>query len=167
MLALSYRGPDRLRIEEKPEPRIEHPNDVILRVTRATVCGSDLHLYHGYVPDTRVGDTFGHEFTGVVVEVGSSVETLQRGDRVVVPFNIACGTCFFCQRGLTSSCSNTNPCSTLTGGVYGYSHITGGYAGGQAQRVRVPFADVGPMKSMRAPLIHTSQIIVFPVGEPS
>jgi len=146
MLALSYRGPDRLRVEEKPDPRILHPNDVVLRVTRATVCGSDLHLYHGYVPDTRVGDTFGHEFTGVVHELGSSVQTLKRGDRVVVPFNIACGTCFFCQRGLTSSCSNTNPCSTLTGGVYGYSHITGGYAGGQAQRVRVPFADVGPMK---------------------
>jgi threonine dehydrogenase-like Zn-dependent dehydrogenase len=146
MLALSYRGPDRLRVEEKPEPRIEHPNDVILRVTRATVCGSDLHLYHGYVPDTRVGDTFGHEFTGVVEELGSSVETLKRGDRVVVPFNISCGTCFFCERGHTSCCSNTNPCSTLTGGIFGYSHITGGYDGGQAQQVRVPFADVGPMK---------------------
>ncbi len=146
MLALSYRGPDRLRMEEKREPRIEHPNDVVLRVTRAAVCGSDLHLYHGYVPDTRVGATFGHEFTGVVEEVGSSVETLSRGNRVVVPFNIACGTCFFCQRGRTSGCESTNPSSTLTGGIFGYSHTTGGYEGGQAELVRVPFADVGPMK---------------------
>lgn len=146
MLALSYRGPDRVRIEQKPEPRVEHPNDVILRVTRATICGSDLHLYHGLVPDTRVGMTFGHEFTGVVEELGPSVENLRRGDRVVVPFNIACGTCFFCERGLTSSCENTNPCSTLAGGIFGYSHTSGGYDGGQAERVRVPFADVGPMK---------------------
>jgi threonine dehydrogenase-like Zn-dependent dehydrogenase len=146
MLALSYRGPDRVLIEEKPDPRIEHPNDVILRVTRAAICGSDLHLYHGFVPDTRVGSTFGHEFTGVVEEVGSSVETLKVGDRVVVPFNIACGTCFFCQRERTSVCENTNLKSSLVGGVYGYSHITGGYDGGQAERVRVPFADVGPMK---------------------
>lgn len=146
MLALTYRGPDRVRMEQKPDPRIEHPNDVILRVTRAAICGSDLHLFHGYVPDTRVGDTFGHEFTGVVEELGSSVERLSRGDRVVVPFNIACGTCFFCQRGLTSACEATNPCSTLMGGTFGYSHITGGYEGGQAERVRVPFADIGPMK---------------------
>jgi threonine dehydrogenase-like Zn-dependent dehydrogenase len=146
MLALSYRGPDRVLIVEKPDPRIEHPNDVILRVTRAAICGSDLHLYHGFVPDTRVGSTFGHEFAGVVEEVGSSVETLKCGDRVVVPFNIACGTCFFCQRERTSVCENTNPKSSLVGGVYGYSHITGGYDGGQAERVRVPFADVGPMK---------------------
>jgi threonine dehydrogenase-like Zn-dependent dehydrogenase len=146
MLALSYRGPDRVHIEEKPDPRIEHPNDVILRVTRAAICGSDLHLYHGFVPDTRVGSTFGHEFTGVVEEVGSSVENLKLGDRVAVPFNIACGTCFFCQRERTSLCENTNPKSSLVGGVYGYSHITGGYDGGQAERVRVPFADVGPMK---------------------
>ncbi|MFT3770670.1 MAG: zinc-dependent alcohol dehydrogenase [Minicystis sp.] len=146
MLALTYRGPGRVQVVEKREPKIEHPNDVVLRVTRAAICGSDLHLYHGYVPDTRVGDTFGHEFTGVVEEVGSSVQTLRKGDRIVVPFNIACGTCFYCERGLTSVCENTNPCSTLVGGVYGYSHTTGGYDGGQAQRVRVPFADVGPMK---------------------
>lgn len=146
MLALTYRGPDHVRVMEKAEPRIEHPNDVILRVTRAAICGSDLHLYHGYVPDTRVGSVFGHEFTGVVEEVGGSVESLVRGDRVVVPFNIACGTCFFCERGLTANCENTNPSSTLAGGIFGYSHTTGGYDGGQAERVRVPFADVGPMK---------------------
>jgi threonine dehydrogenase-like Zn-dependent dehydrogenase len=146
MLALSYRGPSRVCIENKVEPRIEHPNDVVLRVTRATICGSDLHLYHGYIPDTRVGCTFGHEFTGVVEEVGPSVENLACGDRVVVPFNIACGTCFFCQRELTSVCENSNPLSTLAGGIFGYSHTTGGYEGGQAEFVRVPFADIGPMK---------------------
>jgi threonine dehydrogenase-like Zn-dependent dehydrogenase len=146
MLALTYRGPNRVRVEEKREPRIEHPNDVILRVTRAAICGSDLHLYHGYIPDLRVGTTFGHEFTGVVEEVGSSVEHVRRGDRIVVPFNISCGTCFFCERELTSCCENTNPSSNMTGGIFGYSHTTGGYDGGQAQLVRVPFADVGPMK---------------------
>ncbi|WP_437276724.1 zinc-dependent alcohol dehydrogenase [Sorangium sp. So ce375] len=146
MLALTYHGPRLVRIEESPEPRIQHPNDVVLRVSRATICGSDLHLYHGYVPDTRVGSIFGHEFTGVVEELGPSVQTLKRGDRVVVPFNIACGTCFFCQRERTSACENTNPLTTITGGIFGYSHTTGGYQGGQAERVRVPFADVGPMK---------------------
>jgi threonine dehydrogenase-like Zn-dependent dehydrogenase len=146
MLAVSYQGKGRVRVEKKPEPRIQHPNDVILDITRTAICGSDLHLLHGLVPDTRVGCTFGHEFAGIVDEVGPSVASLKRGDRVVVPFNIACGTCFFCQRGLTSACENTNPCSTLTGGVFGYSHTTGGYEGGQAERVRVPFADVGPMK---------------------
>lgn len=146
MLALTYHGPKRVRVEENPEPRIEHPNDIVLRVTRATICGSDLHLYNGYIPDTRVGTIFGHEFTGVVEEIGTSVVSLKRGDRVVVPFNIACGTCFFCQRERTSLCENTNPMTKLVGGVFGYSHTTGGYQGGQAELVRVPFADVGPMK---------------------
>ncbi|WP_437597134.1 zinc-dependent alcohol dehydrogenase [Sorangium sp. So ce590] len=146
MLALTYHGPKNVRVEENREPRVQHPNDVVLRVSRATICGSDLHLYHGYVPDTRVGTIFGHEFTGVVEELGASVQTLKRGDRVVVPFNIACGTCFFCQRERTSACENTNPLTTLASGIFGYSHTTGGYQGGQAERVRVPFADVGPMK---------------------
>jgi threonine dehydrogenase-like Zn-dependent dehydrogenase len=146
MLALSYRGPGRVRVERKPEPKIEHPNDVLLRVTRTAICGSDLHLYHGLVPDTRVGCTFGHEFTGVVEEVGPSVQSLTRGDRIVVPFNVSCGTCFFCQRGLTANCENTNPSSEIASGVFGYSHTTGGFEGGQAEYVRVPFADVGPMK---------------------
>jgi threonine dehydrogenase-like Zn-dependent dehydrogenase len=146
MLALTYRGKGRVRVEKKPEPRLEHPNDIILKVTRTAICGSDLHLFHGLVPDTRVGCTFGHEFAGVVEELGSDVQSLARGDRVVVPFNVACGTCFFCQRGYTSACENTNPCSSLTGGCFGYSHTTGGYEGGQAEYVRVPFADVGPMK---------------------
>lgn len=146
MLATTYRGKGRIRVEQKPEPRIEHPNDIILRVTRTAICGSDLHLLHGLVPDTRVGCTFGHEFAGVVDEVGPSVSSLVRGDRVVVPFNIACGTCFYCQRGLTGCCDNTNPCSTIGGAAFGYSHTTGGYEGGQAELVRVPFADIGPMK---------------------
>jgi threonine dehydrogenase-like Zn-dependent dehydrogenase len=144
MKAMVYRGPYKVRVEEKDIPKIEHPNDAIVRVTTAAICGSDLHLYHGMMPDTRVGTTFGHEFIGVVEEVGSSVENLQRGDRVMVPFNIYCGSCFFCARGLYSNCHNVNPNATAVGGIYGYSHTTGGYDGGQAEFVRVPFADVGP-----------------------
>ena len=146
MRAVSYRGPSRLRVIDKPEPRVEDPGDAIVRVTRTAICGSDLHLYHGYVPDTRVGATFGHEFTGVVTEVGFAVEGLAPGDRIVVPFNIACGHCFFCARELYSACESSNPHSDLMGGVFGYSHTTGGYEGGQTEYVRVPFADVGPMK---------------------
>src|SRR5947209_14570910 len=146
MRALSYEGPYKVKIARKPDPAIEHPNDVVLRVTRSAICGSDLHLLHGFVPDTRVGCTFGHEFAGVVERVGPSVESLVVGDRVVVPFNISCGTCFFCQRGLTGNCERTNPSSSVASGVYGYSHTTGGFEGGQAELVRVPFADVGPMK---------------------
>jgi threonine dehydrogenase-like Zn-dependent dehydrogenase len=139
-----YRGPYKVRVEEKDIPAIEHPNDAIVRVVRAAICGSDLHLYHGMMPDTRIGHTFGHEFIGVVEQIGSSVQNLQVGDRVMVPFNVYCGTCFFCARGLYSNCHNVNPNATAVGGIYGYSHTTGGYDGGQAQYVRVPFADVGP-----------------------
>ncbi len=146
MLALSYQAPRRLAVVDKPKPRIEHPNDAIVRVTRAAICGSDLHLYHGLVPDTRVGATFGHEFTGEVVEAGPSVRTLRHGDRVAVPFNIACGTCFYCSRGLFGDCESSNPSNSLAAGIFGYSHTTGGYDGGQAEYVRVPFADVGPIK---------------------
>ncbi|WP_242342498.1 zinc-dependent alcohol dehydrogenase [Anaeromyxobacter terrae] len=145
MRALVYEGPYRVRVRDKPDPRIEHPDDVILRVTRAAICGSDLHLFHGMVPDTRVGTTFGHEFTGVVEEIGPSVRGVRPGDRLVVPFNISCGTCFYCERGLYGDCESTNPMNDLASGVFGYSHTTGGYDGGQAQYVRVPFADVGPM----------------------
>jgi len=146
MRAMVYRGPYRVRVEEKPMPRIEHPNDAIVRVELAAICGSDLHLYHGLMPDTRVGHTFGHEFVGTVEEVGPSVESLQRGDRVMVPFNIFCGSCYFCARGLYSNCHNVNPNATAVGGIYGYSHTSGGYDGGQAEFVRVPFADVGPSR---------------------
>ncbi|MFJ6653943.1 zinc-dependent alcohol dehydrogenase [Microbacterium sp. NPDC091313] len=145
MKAMEYRGPYRVGVADKPDPVIEHPNDAIVRVELAAICGSDLHLYHGMMPDTRIGHTFGHEFIGRVVEIGSSVQNLQVGDRVMVPFNIYCGSCFFCARGLYSNCHNVNPNATAVGGIYGYSHTTGGYDGGQAELVRVPFADVGPM----------------------
>jgi len=141
MLAMTYRGPYRVRVDDKPMPQIEHPRDAIVRVTRACICGSDLHLYHGLVPDTRVGQTFGHEFIGVVAEIGPDVQNLQVGDRVVVPFNIFCGECYFCRKGLFGNCHNTNPNATAAGGIYGYSHTTGGYDGGQAEYVRVPCAD--------------------------
>jgi len=144
MKAMVYRGPYKVRVEEKDIPRIEHPNDAIVRVRLAAICGSDLHLYHGMMPDTRIGHTFGHEFIGEVVEVGSSVERLTAGDRVMVPFNIYCGSCYFCSRGLYSNCHNVNPNATAVGGIYGYSHTCGGYDGAQSEYVRVPFADVGP-----------------------
>ncbi|RUR00895.1 zinc-dependent alcohol dehydrogenase [Labedella endophytica] len=144
MRAMTYRGPYKVRTEEKDRPKIQHSNDAIVRVTRAAICGSDLHLYHGLMPDTRVGTTFGHEFIGVVEEIGSSVENLSIGDRVMVPFNVYCGSCWFCARGLYSNCHNVNPNATAVGGIYGYSHTAGGYDGGQAEFVRVPFADVGP-----------------------
>jgi S-(hydroxymethyl)glutathione dehydrogenase/alcohol dehydrogenase len=146
MLAMNYRGPYRVRIENKPLPIIEHPQDAIIRVTRSCICGSDLHLYHGMVPDTRIGSTFGHEFTGIVEEVGPEVPNLSVGDHVLVPFNIACGKCHFCKQGLFGNCHESNAQATAVGGIYGYSHTAGGYDGGQAEYVRVPYADVGPLK---------------------
>ena len=144
MLAMNYRGPYRVRAVQKAEPEIEHPNDAIVRVTRSCICGSDLHLSHGLGPDPRVGTTFGHEFTGIVEDIGPSVKNLKRGDHVLVPFNIFCGSCYFCKKELFSNCHNVNPEATAVGGIYGYSHTTGGYDGGQAEFVRVPMADVGP-----------------------
>lgn len=145
MLAMNYRGPYRVRLDKnKSEPEILHPGDAIVRVTRSCICGSDLHIYHGLVPDTRVGMTFGHEFTGEVVEVGSGVQKLKVGDRVLVPFNIACGSCPFCKQELYGNCHESNPMATAVGGIFGYSHTAGGYDGGQAEYVRVPYADVGP-----------------------
>lgn len=141
MLAMQYRGPYRVRVVDKPEPKIEHPKDAVVRVTRACICGSDLHLYHGLVPDTRVGSTFGHEFVGIIEEIGSDVQNVKVGDRVLVPFNVFCGECYFCQKGLFSSCHNVNPHATAMGGMFGYSHTAGGYDGGQSEYVRVPFAD--------------------------
>jgi len=146
MLAMNYRGPFRVRLDRnKPYPEILHPQDAIVRVTRSCICGSDLHLYHGLVPDTRVGTTFGHEFTGVVEEVGPQVQNLKVGDHVLVPFNIACGMCPFCRQELYGNCHESNPQATAVGGIFGYSHTAGGFDGGQAEYVRVPYADVGPM----------------------
>ncbi len=144
MKAMTYRGPQRVRIDEKPMPEILHPQDAIVRVTRSCICGSDLHLYNGNVPDTRVGTTFGHEFVGIVEEVGSEVQKLKVGDQVLVPFNIACGQCAFCKQELYGNCHEANPEATAVGGIFGYSHTAGGYDGGQAEYVRVPYADVGP-----------------------
>jgi len=143
---MNYRGPQRVRIDHKPMPEILHPQDAIVRVTRSCICGSDLHLYNGNVPDTRVGETFGHEFIGVVEEIGAEVQKLQVGDQVIVPFNIACGKCVFCQQELYGNCHESNPQATAVGGIFGYSHTAGGYNGGQAEYVRVPYADVGPTK---------------------
>ncbi|RYY65326.1 MAG: glutathione-dependent formaldehyde dehydrogenase [Chitinophagaceae bacterium] len=145
MLAMNFRGPFRVRADRnKPMPEILHPQDAIIRVTRSCICGSDLHLYHGLVPDTRVGMTFGHEFTGVVEEVGPEVTNIKVGDQVLVPFNIACGSCPFCKQELFGNCHESNTQATAVGGIFGYSHTAGGYDGGQAEYVRVPYANVGP-----------------------
>ena len=152
MRAVCWYGPGDVRVEHVAEPAILNPRDAIVRVTRSAICGSDLHLFGGFIPGMKSGDILGHEFMGEVVEVGKE-STLKRGDRVVVPFAIACGRCFFCQRELWSLCDNSNPSApTLEklygyagGGVFGYSHLYGGYAGGQAEYVRVPFADVGAL----------------------
>jgi threonine dehydrogenase-like Zn-dependent dehydrogenase len=141
---MNYRGTRRIRVDQKPLPQILHPEDAIVRVTRACICGSDLHLYNGNVPDTRVGMTFGHEFVGEVVEIGAEVTKIKVGDQVLVPFNIACGKCVFCQQGLFGNCHESNSQATAVGGIFGYSHTAGGYDGGQAEYVRVPYANVGP-----------------------
>ncbi|MGI4755627.1 MAG: zinc-dependent alcohol dehydrogenase [Janthinobacterium lividum] len=154
MKAVCWMGTGKVEVQTVEDPKIINPGDAILRITRTAICGSDLHLYDGYIPTMESGDILGHEFMGIVEEVGSEVKKLKRGDRVVVPFTIACGNCFFCQKDLWSLCDNTNPnahvCETMYGysgsALFGYSHIYGGYAGGQAQYVRVPFADVGPIK---------------------
>lgn len=146
MLAMNYRGPHRVRLDrDKPIPEILHPDDAIVKVLRSCICGSDLHLYHGLVPDTRIGSTFGHEFIGEIVEIGSGVKNVKIGDRVMVPFNIACGKCAFCKQELYGNCHESNPEATAVGGIFGYSHTAGGYDGGQAEYVRVPYADVGPV----------------------
>jgi threonine dehydrogenase-like Zn-dependent dehydrogenase len=154
MKAVCWYGTGDVRIERVPDPVIVNSRDAIVRVTTTAICGSDLHLFNGVIPTMHRGDILGHEFMGEVVETGSAVPNLRSGDRVVVPFPIACGNCFFCARGDWSLCDNSNPnarmAETLYGysgaGLFGYSHMYGGYAGGQAQFVRVPFADVGPLK---------------------
>lgn len=154
MKANCWYGAREVRVDDVPDPKILNPRDAILRVTSTAICGSDLHLYDGYIPAMMRGDILGHEFMGEVVEVGRDVKNLKVGDRVVNPFPIACGGCYFCQESLYSLCENSNPNAWMaeklwghsTGGFFGYSHLVGGYAGGQAQFARVPFADVGPIK---------------------
>jgi len=154
MRALCWNGTHKVRVENVPDPEILNPRDAIIKITSTAICGSDLHLYDGYIPAMKPGDILGHEFMGEVVDIGKGVENLKKGDRVVVPFTIACGRCYFCQKSLWSLCDNSNPDAWIAEGMYGftgsglfgYSHIYGGYAGGQAEYARVPFADVGPIK---------------------
>src|SRR5687767_12269462 len=156
MRALTWQGKQDVRVETVPDPEIVNPRDAIIRITSTAICGSDLHLYDHYIPRMKGGDILGHEFMGEVVEVGSGNRKLKVGQRVVVPFVIACGSCFFCQKQQFAACDNSNPAdkadtSELGFGypmaaAFGYSHLTGGYAGGQAEYARVPFADVGPIK---------------------
>jgi threonine dehydrogenase-like Zn-dependent dehydrogenase len=154
MRANCWMGRNRVEVQDVPDPKILNRRDAIVRITSSAICGSDLHLYDGYVPTMERGDILGHEFMGEVVEVGPGVDNLQLGDRVVVPFPIACGACLQCEAGMYSACENSNPNAGMaekmwghaTAGIYGYSHLTGGFAGGQAQYARVPFADVGPLK---------------------
>src|SRR5439155_17953748 len=154
MKALVWHGTNDVRVEHVPDPTILNPRDAIVKVTTTAICGSDLHLLDGYIPTMQAGDILGHEVMGEVVEVGTANAKLHVGDRVVVPFTIACGGCFFCERQMWSLCDNSNPNAWIaeqlygyaTSGLFGYLHLTGGYAGGQAQYARVPFADVGPLK---------------------
>ncbi|RKN15383.1 glutathione-dependent formaldehyde dehydrogenase [Micromonospora musae] len=154
MKATAWMGRDSVKVIDVPDPTILSPRDAIVRISTTAICGSDMHLYHGYIPAMRKGDILGHEFMGEVVEVGPQVRNLRPGDRVVVPFPIACGHCISCQRGLYSVCENSNPNAGIAekimghspAGIFGYSHLLGGYAGGQAEYARVPFADVGPLK---------------------
>ena len=154
MKANCWLGKHKMQVLEVPDPKLLNSRDAIVRITSTAICGSDLHLYNGFVPTMQKGDIVGHEFMGEVVEIGPGVKNLKAGDRVVVPFPIACGSCFFCKRGLTSVCENTNPNAVLAekmwghspAGIFGYSHLLGGFAGGQAEYARVPFADVGPIK---------------------
>lgn len=153
MKALCWHGTHDVRIDNVPEPKLLHPRDAIVKVARTAICGSDLHLYDHYIPTMKDGDILGHEFAGEIVDLGPEVENLKIGDRVVVPFPIACGECFFCRREEYSLCDTSNPNQIAEklygyspGGLFGYSHMMGGYPGGQAEYVRVPFADVGPLK---------------------
>src|SRR5215213_956355 len=154
MRANCWHGREDMRVEQVSDPKILNRRDIIVRITLSAICGSDLHLYNGFIPTMQRGDIVGHEFMGEVVEVGPDVKNLKVGDRVVVPFPIACGACFFCKQEMYSLCENSNPNALMAEkmwghspcGIFGYSHLTGGFAGGQAEYVRVPFGDVGPLK---------------------
>ena len=176
MKAVCWMGTEKMTVETVPDPKILNPRDAIVRITSTCICGSDLHLYNGLMPTMEQGDIMGHEFMGEVVEIGAGVDRdkLKVGDRVVVPFTIACGRCFFCQQELWSCCDNSNPnywiAEKMMGyspaGLFGYTHMLGGYAGGQAQYARVPFADVGPLRIPAG--IPDEQVVflsdIFPTG---
>ena len=154
MRAVTYHGKGDMRVDNVPDPAIEHPRDAILKITSTAICGSDLHIYDGFMPEMRTGDVIGHEFMGEIVEVGPEVTNLKKGDRVVVPFNVTCGRCEFCRAELYSMCDESNPDAPKLkemygqagAGLYGYSHLFGGYDGGQAEYARLPFADTGHLK---------------------
>ena len=174
MKALTWHGKGDMRCETVPDPKIEHGQDAIIRVTACAICGSDLHLYDGVIPSMKSGDIIGHETMGEVVEVGADNKALKVGDRVVVPFTISCGQCFFCKRGWFSGCERSNPNAEMAAklwghspaGLFGYSHLLGGFPGGQAEYLRVPYADVGPIKVPNG--LTDEQVLflsdIFPTG---
>ena len=174
MKATCWMGPNNMQVREVPDPTILNQRDCIVKISSTAICGSDLHLFNGFIPTMEKGDILGHEFMGEVMEVGRGVKNLKVGDRVVVPFPISCGTCFFCLKGEFSLCDNSNPNASLLeklygysgAGLYGYSHLYGGYAGGQAEYARVPFADVGPVKIPDT--LEDEQVLflsdIFPTG---
>lgn len=174
MKATCWMGKTNVQVQEVPDPKILNRRDAIVRITATAICGSDLHLYNGFVPSMMKGDILGHEFMGEVVEVGPDVQNLRVGDRVVVPFPIACGGCWSCQQQMFSLCENSNPNSWMAeklwghspAGIFGYSHLVGGYAGGQAEYARVPYADVGPIKAPDE--LEDEQVLflsdIFPTG---
>jgi len=174
MKAVCWHGAHDVRVENVPEPKIINGRDALVKITLTAICGSDLHLYDGYIPTMKKGDIIGHEFMGEVLEVGREVSNLKKGDRVVVPFTICCGRCFFCKKGMWSLCDNSNPNAPMAekmygysgAGLFGYSHLYGGFAGGQAQYARVPFADVGPLKIPDG--LRDDQVLflsdIFPTG---
>jgi threonine dehydrogenase-like Zn-dependent dehydrogenase len=174
MRALTWHGKHDIRCESVPDPKIEHPRDAIIKVTACAICGSDLHFYDGVIPSMKAGDVVGHETMGEIVEVGSENTKLKIGDRVVVPFTISCGECFFCKRGYFSGCERSNPNKDMAAklwghspaALFGYSHLLGGIPGGQAEYLRVPYADVGPIKVPEG--LTDEQVLflsdIFPTG---
>ena len=174
MKALTWHGKGDIRCESVPDPKIEQPRDAIIKVTACAICGSDLHLFDGVIPSMHSGDVVGHETMGEVVELGSEVTNLRKGDRVVIPFTIACGQCFFCKKGQFSGCERSNPNAEMAAklwghspaGLFGYSHLLGGFPGGQAEYLRVPYADVGPIKVPEG--LSDEQVLflsdIFPTG---
>src|SRR5436309_3576972 len=174
MKALAWHGKGDIRCDTVPDPKIEDGRDAIIKVTAAAICGSDLHIYDGLIPSMESGDVLGHETMGEVVEVGAENKALKAGDRVVVPFTISCGECFFCKRGFFSGCERSNPNRKMAeklwghspAGLFGYSHLLGGFSGGQAEYLRVPYADVGPIKVPQG--LSDEQVLflsdIFPTG---